>query len=910
MPTQLATVRRRLAALADRRALALAVVVAALLGLAAAGATSGSNFTLPNWSTVLAACPECAVTDGTGAADHIYSGGGSKDIRDISEWGWRSGETLPPKTDLTNVATWVDGGVLYFAAERASANGNAKIGFWFLKTGAAERADGTFAGAHTSDDLLIEADFTTGADRTRGLWAYQWEGMSGYRGRITESMALGGGLWGDCNAAGSFRLCGTVNEAPMTSPLSGRSLVPGQFFQGAVLLSAVWGDELPPCLPGVVAQTRASGTPITAVLKDYVLAGNPACSITVRKVSPEAGVSDSFDFTTTTPEESFSLLAATSDGTVGAANRTILTPLGTGTYTITEAAKTGWILESIACTNTTGSTISTSTGDRSVTVTIEGTSNPVCTFVNRKLPAIRVTKAIVGGPGGFALRIDGTTYTTTATDGTTTGWQWVGVGNHTVSETDGSGPADLSTFTTAIGCTYSPVRTPLSVTGLTGPVRSSSTIALAYGDRADCTITNSAVPTITVTKYVSGSTGDVSGSTGDRFQVLVDGAAAGSPLKHGESVTVEVAAGAAHTVGEAAAGSTDLANYIRATSCLGRAATDGTFTLTSGDVVAGAHLQCTIVNVKKPRIVVEKYSTGRAGTFSFDLSSGASAYARFDLTTASRSGSFYASRNFRLDSTGGSWTVTERNIPFGFVLFDASCATTVEGASANTVYGDAALTQRAGVSGISAGSIVTCTFVNNGPGTTRTQGFWSTHPTVLHNVWRVGPSISEGTSATDGTTYTGFTITWGWNDQKLCTSGDLTTGGYGFENDLTEDQVIAGFWSRISFLTLTNGTKRSELNQARMKLGQQLLAAMLNHALFGSIPMAEIQTAKDAFCAPAANVAGTSAQIAAINLAASRMAGFNEAGDLGAFTPGSRANPRYARSLAATGYALWDYLAN
>ena len=49
------------------------------------------------------------------------------------------------------------------------------------------------------------------------------------------------------------------------------------------MLNAVWGAELPPCLPGVVAETRASGTPVTAVLKDYVLAGNPNCTLTINK---------------------------------------------------------------------------------------------------------------------------------------------------------------------------------------------------------------------------------------------------------------------------------------------------------------------------------------------------------------------------------------------------------------------------------------------------------------------------------------------------------------------------------------------------------------------------------------------------------------------------------------------------
>ena len=129
-----------------------------------------------------------------------------------------SGKSLS-EAERTLIATWVDQahGVLYFAAERASANGNAKVGFWFLKNGAAERANGTFAGSHSSGDLLIEADFTTGSDKTRGLAAFNWEGIQGQHGRITERMKLSSAQWNECSPSSTASLCGGFKSLKMST---------------------------------------------------------------------------------------------------------------------------------------------------------------------------------------------------------------------------------------------------------------------------------------------------------------------------------------------------------------------------------------------------------------------------------------------------------------------------------------------------------------------------------------------------------------------------------------------------------------------------------------------------------------------------------------------------------------------
>ena len=77
------------------------------------------------------------VADGTGATDTGFAGGGSKDTRDISDWGWAVGVT-PAKDDIQNAyaAAYVEqlAGILYFGQERVDTQaGDANMGFWFLQ---------------------------------------------------------------------------------------------------------------------------------------------------------------------------------------------------------------------------------------------------------------------------------------------------------------------------------------------------------------------------------------------------------------------------------------------------------------------------------------------------------------------------------------------------------------------------------------------------------------------------------------------------------------------------------------------------------------------------------------------------------------------------------------------------------
>jgi hypothetical protein len=203
-------------------------------------------------------------------------------------------------------------------------------------------------------------------------------------------------------------------------------------------------------------------------------------------------------------------------------------------------------------------------------------------------------------------------------------------------------------------------------------------------------------------------------------------------------------------------------------------------------------------------------------------------------------------------------------VKVGYLLTDLGC-------SDQTKIHDPACT-RTVIDTLSLGETVICTFVNEAIAlTTRTQGFWATHESLTNAVW-FGGTIG-------GHTFGGVT------DKTLC--GRTLS---------TIPIVLGGFWSNIA--QETDHTKRSSLDRSRMQLLQQLLAAILNNAAFGSSPSGmSITAAKAAYC-------GIDETL--IEQAQTAMAQFNESGDDGLFTPGVSANGKQAKTDVDLGF--WDTL--
>jgi hypothetical protein len=336
--------------------------------------------------------------------------------------------------------------------------------------------------------------------------------------------------------------------------------------------------------------------------------------------------------------------------------------------------------------------------------------------------------------------------------------------------------------------------------------------------------------------------------------------ATGSPASLGPN---NVTAGVQYTLSESGGPS----GYTAASAwvCTG----GGTFVSPDKITLALAETaSCKIVNDDNPaKLIIVKYLTGASATFNFTGTGFGSG--SFTLTPPSGvSGSPGVDSVVYDNLSIGTKTVTEGTLAT-YILTDVGC---------NGVAGD--LINRTASVTLALGQTGRCVFINNQQvsQTTRTQGFWSTHSNIAYYAWFGGTFMGNDF----GTGVAGTSL----GDRLIC------------GRDISTVQILmGGFWSNIA--KTSTGGKRTALDQARMRLLQQLLAAELNYATFGSTPTGAftIQQAEDAYC-------GTN--IETIKDAAAAMATFNESGDSGEFTPGVSANAKESRTTAVL--TFWDTL--
>jgi len=232
----------------------------------------------------------------------IFTGGGSKDPIDISQWKWKAADTVPDKDTITHgyaasytatpgaAASSSGNKVVVIGGDRFAVNGDANIGAWFFQQNIALNSNGTFSGVHVNHDVFLVSAFVNGGG-TAVLTAYEWDN-SCLRG--VKSPAPG-----QC-AETNLRLLGSSNTSAITnsSPISNETwsylakfggstnTIPvGGFFEGGADLTALFaasgaGDV--PCFSSFMLETRSSQEP-SAVLKDFVLGGFPECHISLTK---------------------------------------------------------------------------------------------------------------------------------------------------------------------------------------------------------------------------------------------------------------------------------------------------------------------------------------------------------------------------------------------------------------------------------------------------------------------------------------------------------------------------------------------------------------------------------------------------------------------------------------------------
>jgi len=557
---------------------------------------------------------------------------------------------------------------------------------------------------------------------------------------------------------------------------------------------------------------------------------------------------------------------------------------------------------------------------------------------------LTVNKVVVpsSDTGLFNLQIDGVTDTPPTGgvgNGGTTGPVVVSPGSHTVGETAGTNTS-LSDYISKVECD--------SGKGAADPA-TSLPIDLAAGDQVTCTITNTKQPTLTVTKVL-----DLPTDPG-KFDLQIDGVTKTPPGGVGNGGTtgpVVVSIGTQHSVGEQASTGTNTSLSDYSTVIGGDCAANGSITLAAGD-----NKTCTITNTRKGTIVIIKTTVNGSATFSY-TGTGSGIPPSFTIPPSQ------TFSGLTTGAAGGSRSVTEPVLllPTGWVFDNLGC-TSALGTSTVTPATPTSSTQTATISTLGAGDTVTCTYTNalpefdvtvtkvTNPSGSSTSfpftaagdcGFTSsfsltgqsgsnTRPGTCLNMstvsftetvpsgWQNPPSaVCNGQPYTPGTpiTVTGpvaCTFTNTLLGQATRTLGfwathlelaRITLGGTAI--DLTCRSVDnigkleGGFWSSISFQS-DGKTRRSDLDQARMQLVQQLLAGILNVRAFGTFDGGLIATAERNSCDQ------TSSRDAILG-SASLLDAFNQSGST-VTPPGFiplQVDPRRAQSIADKAY--WDSL--
>src|SRR5207245_8921894 len=97
------------------------------------------------------------VTDETGDTTY-FTGGGSKDIHDVSSWAYNA-LGAQDKDEITHAfsAAYINAGHLdlYFGMDRFANSGDSTAGFWFFQNKISLDGSGGFHGVHSNRYLLI-----------------------------------------------------------------------------------------------------------------------------------------------------------------------------------------------------------------------------------------------------------------------------------------------------------------------------------------------------------------------------------------------------------------------------------------------------------------------------------------------------------------------------------------------------------------------------------------------------------------------------------------------------------------------------------------------------------------------------------------------------------------------------------
>ena len=338
----------------------------------------------------------------------------------------------------------------------------------------------------------------------------------------------------------------------------------------------------------------------------------------------------------TTPATAWTLSAGGPTPITGATGSAPVTQAAVqvGTYTLSESGPAGYAASSWTCSGAASSTIGS--------VTLAEGQNATCTVTNTAIgPQLTLVKVVANGtsggtavPGDWTLTGTGPTTVSGATGTAPVTAANVPIGSYALSE---SGPSGYSA----------------SAWACVGGTPGAGSIALALGQQATCTITNTAIaPRLTLIKTV---TNDNGGTAVPRdWTLTATGPGTASGLTGDPAIT-----DAPVTPGRYSLTESGPSGYLGGTwSCTGT----GTLTGTSLALQLGQTATCTITNDDQPAtLTLVKTVTNDNGGTALPTAWTLSAAGPTTITGATGSDAVTA-----VPVTAGSYELAESGGPFGY----------------------------------------------------------------------------------------------------------------------------------------------------------------------------------------------------------------------------------------------------
>ncbi|HEY6854273.1 MAG TPA: hypothetical protein VI139_08495, partial [Gemmatimonadales bacterium] len=405
---------------------------------------------------------------------------------------------------------------------------------------------------------------------------------------------------------------------------------------------------------------------------NFVSASAATRTLTVEmSANPAAGLDEVYCTFTNTKESSITIVKNTvgADGvfgftgsesfdvtTSGGTGQKVFSPVGPGSYTVTESAAAGWDLTSLSCTDPSSDT---SVAGATASIKLAAGENVTCTFTNTARGSIQISKSTTGGDGAFSFSsvpsLPGlSSITTSAGSG---GPVTIGVapGAYAVSETVPAG-WDLA----GINCT--------DPSGGTTTSLPTANIALAAGETVSCTFNNTKRASITVVKNTTGGDGafTFAATGGVNFTLTTTAGTA-----QNADALASVVPGTPYTITETVPAGWSL----QSASCRD-AGTQQVIATGSGNSVtvtpsAGQGVVCTFNDVKQATLRIFKHTEPHA-TQSFNFSAVGLTPGSFTLSDDGANPNSVTFANLAPGS-GGTYSVTEV-VPAGYVLTAVTCS--------------------------------------------------------------------------------------------------------------------------------------------------------------------------------------------------------------------------------------------